>query len=146
MKQKQIFDIVALAMVAVLGVSMVSGFGFKGLGNYEMAEEEIKVQREAVKDAIENEDYEAWQTLMNEKISKMQDKITQENFEKIVEKHNEMSEIRELKEELREARENGDIEKVEELKTQIKELMPEGKGFRSNKIRMKNFHVKIPSL
>jgi len=116
MKQKYVLGIVALSLVAILGVGMVSAFGFgNGFMNHDMTEEErtaMQEQQEAMQIAISYGDYATWKSLMEEKIAKMQSQITEENFNTIREQHQEMSEFRTA---MQEARESGDFSKVEEL-------------------------------
>lgn len=118
MEQKYVLGIVALAMVAVLGVGMVSAFGFgNGFGfmKSELTDEdkaEMQEQHEAMQTAIENGDYATWKSMMEERIAKMQSQITEENFNTIREQHQKMSEFRTA---MQEARESGDFSKVQEL-------------------------------
>lgn len=127
MEQKYILSIVALGIIAILGVSMVSAFGFGNkFMNSELTDEEktaLEEQRQAMQNAIENNDFAAWKALREERIAEMQQSLTQENFNKQVERHTQMSEFRAAMEE---ARESGDFSKVEELK---EEYGIEGKGF-----------------
>jgi len=128
MKQKYVLGIVALSLVAVLGVSMISAFGFgKGGLNADLTDEEkagMQADREAIRTAIDGGDYEAWKTLMEEKLVKMQEQITEENFNKLVERHSQMGEFRAA---MQEAKETGDWSEVEALKA---DMDFEGKGFR----------------
>lgn len=113
MGRKTIFGIFALAMVAVLGVSMVAahGFGFAGdLTDEQKAE--MQTQHQAIKDAISNADFDSWKSLQEERIAKMQGQLTEENFNKVVEKHNQMEELRNA---MQEARESGDFSEVKAL-------------------------------
>lgn len=124
MEQKYVLGIVALAMVAVLGISMVSAHGF-GMWNSDITEEEkaeMQGQKEAMKTAIESGDYGTWETLMNEKVVQMQERINEDTFEKLQERHANMAQIREAVEE---AKETGDWSEVEALKD---EFGIEGKG------------------
>lgn len=105
MKKQYILGIVAFAIVAVLGVSMVSAFGFDGFMNHNLDNEdrtEMQEQIEAMQTAIENGDYETWKSLMEERIVKMQEQITEENFNKILEMHQQQEERRAEMEEQRE--------------------------------------------
>ena len=102
MKQKQILGIVALAMVAFLGIGMVSAFG--GFGNGISEEDKI-----ALENAIESGDYESWAELKRSQ-------ITQEKFSEIQARHQESAEFRTL---MKEARESGDYSKVQELKAEF---------------------------
>lgn len=57
--------------------------------------QEMKNQHEAVSQAIEAGDYELWKSLMEQMIpedkkEKMSERLTQENFDKMVEMHNKM--------------------------------------------------------
>lgn len=113
---KAMYGVFALGIVALLGVSFVAAGGFgKGLGT-ELSEEEMtemQEQEQAMRDAIENEDYEAWKELMEERIAKMQEQITEENFNEIVERNQEMNQYRE---QIQEALEAGDYETARELR------------------------------
>lgn len=125
MKQKYILGIVALAMIAVLGVSMVAahGFGEFGFAKYLSDEEraEMQEQQEAIQTAISEGDYATWKSLMEERISKIQSQITEENFNIIREQSQKMSEFKTA---MQEARESGNFSKVQELQ---KEYHFEGK-------------------
>jgi hypothetical protein len=127
MERKYTLGIVAIAMVAILGISMVSAFGFgNGFMNHDMTEEErteMQEQQEAIQIAISDGDYETWKSMMEERIAKMQSQITEENFNTIREQHQKMSEFRIA---MQEAKESGDFSKVEELQ---EEYGFEGKGF-----------------
>jgi uncharacterized membrane protein (DUF106 family) len=127
MEQKYVLGIVALAMVALLGIGVVSSFGFgNGFMNQDMTDEEkaeMQEQQEAMQTAISEGDYSAWKSLMEERIAKMQEQITEENFNTLKEQHQKMSEFRTA---MQEAREFGDFSKVEELQ---EEYGFEGKGF-----------------
>lgn len=97
-KTKTTFGIVAIAMIALLGISGIvaanQGFVFsKDLTDEEKTE--MQEQREAMQTAIENSDYDAWKSLMEEKIAKMQEQLTEENFNKIVERQQEMKDKQE---------------------------------------------------
>lgn len=127
MQNKYVYSFVALAIVAILGVSMISAFGFGKSFNADLTEEEkteLQEQREAMKTAIENNDFETWKSLMEQRITKMQSQLTEENFNKIVKRHEKMSEIKSA---VQESRETGDWSKVEALK---EEYRIEGEGFK----------------
>ena len=89
MEQKYVLGIVALAMVALLGVGMVSAFGF---GNG-MSEGD----REALENTMESGDYEAWASIKSAQIS-------EERFEEARARHAERQEFRTA---MQEARESG---------------------------------------
>lgn len=101
MKNKVLMGTAAIFLLAVLGVGMVSAFGFgDGFmkpfsdGDREAMQEE----RDAMQNAIESEDYATWKSLMEAQIAKMQEQITEENFNEIVEMHQKMAEMREARE------------------------------------------------
>ncbi|MBS3079817.1 hypothetical protein J4218_06860 [Candidatus Pacearchaeota archaeon] len=97
MEQKYVLGIVLL-ITAVIGVSMVSAFGFgNGLMKQDITDEDrtlMQEKHEQMKSAIENKDYATWKTLMEEQIAKMQSQITEDNFNKIVENHVKMQDFR----------------------------------------------------
>ena len=137
MDKKQKGAIAALLVISVLGAGFVSAFpmGFGGF-NKDLTSEELEAfaeERQKMTDAIESGDYETWKALMEEKMEKMKAELTEENFNQIVERHGQMKEGRELKQQIREAWENGDYETVEQLRTQMGSLgrtgCPRGKGF-----------------
>ncbi|MBS3143774.1 hypothetical protein J4446_02785 [Candidatus Woesearchaeota archaeon] len=111
---KKYLAVFAIAMVALVGVGMVSAFGFgngmKGLSDNDGAQ--MQEQMEAVNSAIENNDFEAWKSLM-------ESQLTEENFNQMVERHNEMKEFRE---QMETAKESGDFESMKGFE----------KGFRGN--------------
>jgi len=135
MKNKRMYGIVALATMALLLVGGVNAFGF-GFGNsLDLSEEEqteMQAFHDQVQNAIENEDFETWQTLM-------ESQLTEENFEKVVERHQVMSEAKTIRQEIRVAMEDGDSETAQELHNQLRELMPEEKGFRAQGMKMNGF-------
>lgn len=122
MENKTIYSFVALGIIALLGVSAFvsanTGFGLgNGIGQDLTDEEKVDIEshREAVKEAIESQDYDLWKSLMEERIESMKEKLTEDNFDKIVERHQQRSETREeLKSLMEEARESGDFSEVRE--------------------------------
>lgn len=127
MKNKATYGIVALAAMAILFVGGVSafggGFGFAHMNDLsEEDQAEMQAFHQDVQTAIENEDYESWKTLM-------ESQLTQENFELLVEQNYQIQEMNQIREEMREAREDGDTETFEELRTQLQDLMPQGAGY-----------------
>ncbi len=139
MEQKYVLGILALAMVAILGVSMVSAFGFgNGFMNSELTEEEkaeMQEQKEVMKTAIENKDYGTWKSLMEDRLSEMQEKITEENFDELTQRHEKMSEFREA---VKELKDSGDFSK-EDIQNLQEEYGVEGKRFGKGKgFGMKN--------
>ncbi|MFA5173598.1 MAG: hypothetical protein WC438_00265 [Candidatus Pacearchaeota archaeon] len=96
MERKYVLTIMAVSLVAILGVGAVSAFGF-GNGFFNSATDEekaaMKENQDAMRTAIENNDYATWKTLMEGQIAQMQSKITEENFNDIVANHAKMSEM-----------------------------------------------------
>lgn len=98
MEKRYILGIAALAMIAFLGVSFVSAFGFKG----GLSDED----RETLEDAMESGDYEAWASIKNAQIS-------EERFEEARARQAQRQEFREA---MQKARESGDFSKAQELR------------------------------
>ena len=73
-------------------------FAFGGYGEGEG--ERYQIDREAMEEAIETEDYDAWKALLPEN---MQSNATEDNFNRMVENHSQMEERREAAENHREA-------------------------------------------
>ena len=101
MKQKYVLGIVALSMITLLGISMVSAFGFKN----RMSNEE----RETIANAIESGDYETWSSIKRAQIS-------EEKFEELRERRKERAEFRNR---IQEARNSGDMETIQQLKEEF---------------------------
>ena len=97
-KKKITVGIFALAAVALLSFGMVSAFGFgEGFMKQDLTEEEMsemRTQREAMREAVENGDYSTWKSLMEERLEQMKSQITEENFNQMVERHQEMESLR----------------------------------------------------
>ena len=129
MERKYTIGIMALAMFVILGVGLVSANGL-GMWNSKLSDEEralMQEHRDAMQEAVESGDYDAWKTLMNEKTLQMQEKINEDTFNEIKERHNDMTLVREAVED---AKESGDWSEVEALKLK---LGIEGKGFGERK-------------
>lgn len=131
MEKKHVLGVFALAVVALLGVSMVSAFGFgKGfMTGTELTEEErnlLTEEQEAIRNSIQEGDYETWKSLMEERVEKMRESLTEENFNAIKERHAQREEFRNS---MQEARESGDRQTMEELREEF------GQG---KKIHMRN--------
>ena len=99
MEKKYKIGMLALLTIGLLGVGFVSAFpmGFGRFGEESTEEEiaEFQEKREAMKEAIENKDFDAWKTLMKERIEEMRSGITEENFQKISEMHQQRMEMKE---------------------------------------------------
>jgi hypothetical protein len=129
MEKKYVFGIAAFAMVAILGVSLVSamglGNGFMGQTLSDEEKAEMQAQREAMKNAVESDDYAAWEGLMQERLAQMEDLISEETFTQMKERHAERSEFREA---MQGAREAGDKEAMNEIREEFGMERGFGKG------------------
>jgi hypothetical protein len=83
MKQKYTIGILAIAMIALLGVGIVSAFG-SGTGLFNILNKQNMTQaheqQQALQTAINNNDYNSWKSIMEQQISQMQALVTQDNF------------------------------------------------------------------
>ena len=122
MESKYMLGIIALVMIAVLGVSMISAFEGKGFMKPGLTDEQkanIKEKREAIRNALESNDYATWKSLMEELVAKKNLQnfdLSEDHFNKAVERYNEMSELRYA---IEEAHESGDYSKVKELQKEF---------------------------
>lgn len=112
MKQKYFVGIAAFVIIAFLGIAAVSGFGFaKGFWNQNAQNKtQMQEQQKAMHDAIANNDYAAWKSLMDQRIADMQSQITQENFNRLVEKYKQEEAMQSNREAIQTAVENNDYE------------------------------------
>ncbi len=138
MEKKHVIGIFSLVTVGILGLglAMAMPFGFGGFGE-ELTEEEfntIRERKQAMQEAIESGDYQTWKTLMENRIEEMRTELTEENFQTMVERHSSMQEMRELKERMRQANEEGNYETFQELREQLGDSGCTG-GFRGLKTR-----------
>jgi hypothetical protein len=133
-KNKYMLGIFALAVIAVLGVGVAvasplgKGFGFGNDQNLTAAEKTaMQTQMQAIQTAIDNKDFATWKSLM-------ESQLTEDNFNKLVDANQKMTEVKTLQTELKQAVSDGDTAKAQELKAQIFDLMPQ-----------KNFERQQPS-
>jgi hypothetical protein len=121
----------ALMLVLLLGFSMVSAMpGSEG----EISEERL-ANKEAFRAAVESEDYDAWSSLMEERVARLQDSITEDHFAEVIAGHAERTERRVAQEEnrdafksaLEEARESGDLDSARELREDFREQREESR-------------------
>lgn len=121
MKRKTIYA-VALVSLALVLVGSVSAFGLGfGVNNPNLSDDEREAMNELqdqIQTAIENNDYATWKSLM-------ESQLTEDNFNSLVEMHDNMEKVKTIREQMRQAREDGDEETFEELQTQLQELMPQ---------------------
>jgi len=92
-----VFGIIALLAVSLAAAQMFGNGVFSGEDK-----EAIKAEREAIKEAIENNDYDTWASIMQERAQRIQDSINEETFQQIRERHAEMEQFRAEMEDLRE--------------------------------------------
>jgi hypothetical protein len=113
--------VLALSIIALLGVSIVAAFplGFgKGMNKDLTEEEQAEAQafHDTLQQAIEDGDFETWKNLM-------ESQLTEENFNALVEREKTMSEEREASKEIRdqikEAMDSGDYETAQQLREQL---------------------------
>lgn len=132
---KTTLSIVAISMLALLAIGSVAAFGFGNGGlNTDLSEEELaemQEHRDAMHTAIENKDFTAWQELMQERVTKMQGEITEENFNKHVERHANREEFKAAAQELKDSGEFS-REDIQALKEQYG---VEGRGFKRGRMR-----------
>ena len=98
MKRTKFFGVLAL-MIIVASLGTVSAFG----GHFFGMDPE---SREDIVNAVEANDYGAWKEAMS-------NRLTEENFNMLVERHEQMSEMREQREDMKLAIEAGDYEAFE---------------------------------
>ena len=94
MRKKTIYLLFLMSVGLIIFTGLVSAFrlGFVSEEN-----------RSAIKQAIENNDFEAWRSAITET-------LTRENFDKLVERYNAMSERRKLQDAVRQSIEDGNYE------------------------------------
>jgi hypothetical protein len=107
--------ILAFSIIAILGIGLIAAFPF-GNFNKDMTEEEAQAFHDSLKQAIEDKDFSAWKELMLSQ-------LTEENFNVLVERHQEMEENmgenQQLREQMREAMQSGDYETAKQLREQM---------------------------
>ena len=98
MRKKTIYLLFLMSVGLIIFTGLVSAFrlGFVSEEN-----------RSAIKQAIENNDFEAWRSAITET-------LTRENFDKLVERYNAMSERKKLTDAVRQAIEDGNYEAYKE--------------------------------
>jgi len=119
--------IAALLVFSLLGAGFVSAFpmGFGGFFNKDLTVEELQIlteERQEMTEAIESGDYATWKALMEERLDRMKSELTEENFNLLVERYNQMKERNQLRDQIRDALQNGDYETVAQLREQLGSL------------------------
>jgi hypothetical protein len=124
MKGNLTYGIFALVIFSILALGVVSAFGM-GWNNPNLSDEEktaSQEKHEQIKQAIESNDYESWKSLMESQIS-------EEQFNQITQMHKKMEDVRNLREQLRTAIQEGDSKTAQNIQIQLSELGFE-KGFK----------------
>jgi DNA-binding FadR family transcriptional regulator len=112
--------VLAFSIIAILGIGLIAAFPFGNFNlNKDLTEEEKTEMQEfndAIQQAIEDGDFETWKSLM-------ESQLTEENFNALIERYNQMSEDKEaneeIREQIREAMQSGDYETAEQLREQM---------------------------
>ena len=136
--------ILAFSIVAILGVSFVTAFpnfGFNGSKNRGNVTEdkiaEMQSFQNSVRDAIKNDDFESWKSLM-------ESQLTQENFDSLVERYNQTNLTRESDKEImnqiQDAVNAGDFELVQQLRENLSSHRPlHFDGMKDERVHFGNF-------
>lgn len=95
MKKKQLIGSIAFVLLVVIGVSMVSA---ERLKTFDI---DFSESKEAIRTAIMDQDYETWRDLKENKIEDMQNRLTREDFELLVARHEEKHRFKRAMEELK---------------------------------------------
>ncbi len=113
--------VLVFSIIALLGVSLVAAFPFgfgKGM-NADLTEEEqeeAQAFHDALQQAIEDGDFEEWKSLM-------ESQLTEENFNLIVQRHQNMEENRaeneQIRNQIQDAMQAGDYETAQQLREQM---------------------------
>ena len=119
--KKDRLNVFFMAAIAILAVGAVSAFGFGWFNpNGSNGENSTDMQafHQEVQTAIQNDDYATWKSLM-------ESQLTEENFQNIVDMHKKMSEIQDLRQQLKDAVANGNTGTANQLKTQLQAIIPQ---------------------
>ena len=133
MNKKQKITIASLLAFSALGAGFVSAFpmgGFRVL-NKQLTSDELKTlteERQQITQAIENNDYNTWNALMEQRIEKMKSELTQDNFNQVVDRYNQMKERSQLKQQIKQAIQNKDYDTATKLRSQLGSLNVSSKG------------------
>jgi hypothetical protein len=131
---KALLGILAFSILLLLGTSMVAAIP-NGQGKHMRGEKNdfFEQDHEAMRTAIENNDFASWKSLM-------ESRITEDNFNQMVERHSEMKTERETRQkEMQEYHQlmvDGNYEEAEEY---MEELMPEENNDKPQKRFFKGF-------
>lgn len=87
MDNKKITGVFAISLIALFSISLVAaqGFGFNRMSDED--QELFLDEREVMRTAIENEDYSTWKSLMEDRIARMQESLTEDDFKELVANH-----------------------------------------------------------
>jgi hypothetical protein len=112
--------VLAFSIIAILGIGIIAAFPFGNMKfNKDLTDEEKTQMQEfhdSLKQAIENNDFESWKSLM-------ESQLTEENFNLLVERYNQMSEENEanqaIRDQIKDAMKAGDYETAKELRESL---------------------------
>ena len=137
MQNKNVLSFLALGIIGLLVIGGVSAYGFGFGRDNEFSEEQredMHSNQQAIRQSIEDNDYAAWEALMQERLAmneerlaQMEDKINEQGFQEMAERHANMQEFRQAVEELKES---GDFSK-QALKELAEEYGVEAKGMKN---------------
>lgn len=131
MKNRSVLALTAIFLISMIGIGFAAAFPGMGSQFGNLTDEEVtqfQQEREAMRTAIEDSDFAAWKSLMESRLEAMKAEITEENFNTLVERHQNMEEFRTAMEE---ARESGDYETMQELREEYG--LPERGGMGQHK-------------
>jgi len=113
MNKRLLTGIGLLAVLAVLGLG-ASAFPF---GDGQPSADQ-KVFMDSMQKAIQDKDFSAWKTLM-------ESRITQDAFNKLVQENDKRAQVKQLRDDLKQAQASNDTAKVADLKSKLQALMPQ---------------------
>lgn len=102
--------IMSLLVILALGVSAFPFFGAQPSADQ-------KTFMDSVQKAVANNDFATWKSLM-------ESQLTGDNFNKMVANSQKMSQVKTLRDQIKQANQSGDAAKATDLKAQLSALMP----------------------
>ena len=80
-------NVFALAVVALLGLSVVTAYGFNSPNASEEDRALFVSERDSLREAVESNDYDAWKIVMQERLARLETSINEESFNALVVRH-----------------------------------------------------------
>ena len=104
----------AILIAGVLGISLAAaGFGNGFMNNLSDEEKQEMIDNQnAICQAIQNDDYETWESLMLERVAQLEDRITPETFQELQDNYQSHEDFRQA---MRDAKESGDWQAMQDL-------------------------------